>query len=883
MYMSTDVIREKFLQFFESKGHLRLPSFSLIPKNDKSLLLINAGMAPLKPYFLGIEEPPRRRITTCQKCIRTPDIDRVGKTARHATFFEMLGNFSFGDYFKREAIIWAWEFVTEVLKLPRERLWVTIYEEDDEAFEIWHKEVGLEPDRIKRMGKEDNFWEIGTGPCGPCSEIYFDRGEEKGCGRPTCGIGCDCDRFVEFWNLVFTQFDKDENGVYHRLKNPNIDTGMGLERIAAIMQEVDSLFDIDIVKAIRDKVCEVTGYDYGKDAEKDVSVRVITDHIRGTVFMIGDGILPSNEGRGYVLRRLIRRAARHRRMLGKKEAFLHLIVDTVVESYKNPYPELVQKAEYIKKVLYNEESRFNQTIDVGLEILESEIEKLKKNKKTVLNGEIAFKMYDTYGFPLDLTKEIAAEKGIIIDQERFDELMQQQKERARAAQKELENAGWKDINIVIDEDIETIFVGYDTLKQEAKILKIFLDNEETAYAKEEDVCFVILDKTPFYAESGGQVADKGILEGEGVLAEILDVKKGPRGTILHKVKVLKGEITVLSSVVAKVDEELRLATMKNHTATHLLHSALRKILGQHAQQSGSQVTPDRLRFDFAHYEPLSEEQLIKIEKMVNNIIQQAIPVEKIVTDLDSALRMGATALFDEKYSNVVRVIKIGDFSMELCGGTHVDNTGQIGMFKIISESSVAAGVRRIEAITGNKVYEFILNTQQTLKQLRSKVKASTDSEIISKIEQLENKIKNLEVEIEKYKLLVVENELSSLFDKAVDYGEFKLIVNRKKTDDMDYVKLLTDKIKEKDSKAIVLNILEQSSKVTVLMSCSKEAVKKGVDCGKVVKEICSVLGGKGGGRPDFAQGGGNDISKIDMAVQTAENILKDILRGSAQK
>jgi len=881
MYMSTDEIREKFLQFFESKGHLRLPSFSLIPKNDKSLLLINAGMAPLKPYFLGIEEPPRRRITTCQKCIRTPDIDRVGKTARHATFFEMLGNFSFGDYFKREAIIWAWEFVTEVLKLPRERLWVTIYEEDDEAFEIWHKEVGLEPQRIKRMGKEDNFWEIGTGPCGPCSEIYFDRGEDKGCGKPTCGIGCDCDRFVEFWNLVFTQFDKDENGVYHRLKNPNIDTGMGLERIAAIMQEVDSLFDIDIVKAIRNKVCEVTNYEYGKNAEKDISARVITDHIRGTVFMISDGILPSNEGRGYVLRRLIRRASRHGRMLGKKEAFLHLIVDTVIESYKNPYPELVQKAEYIKKVLYNEESRFNQTIDVGLEILENEIEKLKKNKETILNGEIAFKMYDTYGFPLDLTKEIAAEKGIIVDQERFDELMQQQKERARAAQKELENAGWKDINIVIEEDIETVFVGYETLKQESKILKIFMENEEVAYAKEEDVCFVILDKTPFYAESGGQVADKGILEGEGVLAEVLDVKKGPKGTILHKVKVLKGEISVLSSVIAKVDEGLRFATMKNHTATHLLHSALRKILGQHAQQSGSQVSADRLRFDFAHYEPLSEEQIIEIEKMVNNVIQQAIPVEKIVTDLDSALRMGATALFDEKYSNVVRVIKIGDFSMELCGGTHVDNTGQIGMFKIISESSVAAGVRRIEAITGNKVYEFILNSQQTLKQLRSKVKASTDSEILAKIEQLENRIKDLENEVEKYKLLVIESEISSLIDKAVNYGEFKLIVNRKETDDMDYVKLFTDKIKERDSKAIVLNILEQGNKVTVLMSCSKEAVKKGVDCGKVVKEICAVLGGKGGGRPEFAQGGGNDILKIDIAVQTAENILKDILKGSA--
>jgi len=879
MYMSTDEIREKFLQFFESKGHLRLPSFSLIPKNDKSLLLINAGMAPLKPYFLGIEEPPRRRITTCQKCIRTPDIDRVGKTARHATFFEMLGNFSFGDYFKKEAITWAWEFVTEVLKLPKERLWVTIYEEDDEAFEIWHKEVGLEEDRIKRMGKEDNFWEIGTGPCGPCSEIYFDRGEDKGCGKDTCGIGCDCDRYVEFWNLVFTQFDKDENGVYHKLKNPNIDTGMGLERIAAIMQGVDSLFDIDIVKAIRDKICEITGCEYGKDSEKDVSIRVITDHIRGTVFMIGDGILPSNEGRGYVLRRLIRRAARHGRMLGKKEAFLHSIVDTVIESYKNPYPELIQKGEYIKKVLYNEESRFNQTIDIGLELLENEIDRLKASKENVLKGEIAFKLYDTYGFPLDLTKEIAAEKGIIVDQEGFDKLMKEQKERARMAQKELENIGWKDINITIEDEIETVFVGYDTLETQSRILKIFSNDDEVSYVKEGDICYIILDKTPFYAESGGQVADKGVLETEGGVAEVLDVKKGPKGTILHKAKVVKGEIAVDNNVFAKVDKNLRLATMKNHTATHLLHSSLRKILGEHATQSGSLVEPERLRFDFAHYEPLSDEQIIEIEKMVNDIIQQAIPVEKIQTDLDSAIKMGATALFEEKYSNIVRVIKIGDFSMELCGGTHVDNTGQIGMFKIISESSVAAGVRRIEAITGNKVYEFMLNNQKVLKDIRNKLKANSDSEIIAKIGQLEEKINTLEKELEKHKLLLVDNELSLLYNEGLQIGEFRLIINKKETQDTDYIRLLTDRIRERDSKAIVLNLIKQDKKAIVLMACSKEAVKKGIDCGKIVRDVCEVLGGKGGGRPDFAQGGGNKIENLDLAAQRAIELIKSSIEG----
>jgi len=877
--MSTDEIREKFLQFFESKGHLRLPSFSLIPKNDKSLLLINAGMAPLKPYFLGIEEPPRRRITTCQKCIRTPDIDRVGKTARHATFFEMLGNFSFGDYFKKEAITWAWEFVTEVLKLPKERLWVTIYEEDDEAFEIWHKEVGLEEDRIKRMGKEDNFWEIGTGPCGPCSEIYFDRGEDKGCGKDTCGIGCDCDRYVEFWNLVFTQFDKDENGVYHKLKNPNIDTGMGLERIAAIMQGVDSLFDIDIVKAIRDKICEITGCEYGKDSEKDVSIRVITDHIRGTVFMIGDGILPSNEGRGYVLRRLIRRAARHGRMLGKKEAFLHSIVDTVIESYKNPYPELIQKGEYIKKVLYNEESRFNQTIDIGLELLENEIDRLKASKENVLKGEIAFKLYDTYGFPLDLTKEIAAEKGIIVDQEGFDKLMKEQKERARMAQKELENIGWKDINITIEDEIETVFVGYDTLETQSRILKIFSNDDEVSYVKEGDICYIILDKTPFYAESGGQVADKGVLETEGGVAEVLDVKKGPKGTILHKAKVVKGEIAVDNNVFAKVDKNLRLATMKNHTATHLLHSSLRKILGEHATQSGSLVEPERLRFDFAHYEPLSDEQIIEIEKMVNDIIQQAIPVEKIQTDLDSAIKMGATALFEEKYSNIVRVIKIGDFSMELCGGTHVDNTGQIGMFKIISESSVAAGVRRIEAITGNKVYEFMLNNQKVLKDIRNKLKANSDSEIIAKIGQLEEKINTLEKELEKHKLLLVDNELSLLYNEGLQIGEFRLIINKKETQDTDYIRLLTDRIRERDSKAIVLNLIKQDKKAIVLMACSKEAVKKGIDCGKIVRDVCEVLGGKGGGRPDFAQGGGNKIENLDLAAQRAIELIKSSIEG----
>lgn len=878
MYMSTNEIREKFLHFFETKGHLRLPSFSLIPKNDKSLLLINAGMAPLKPYFLGIEEPPRRRITTCQKCIRTPDIERVGKTARHATFFEMLGNFSFGDYFKKEAITWAWEFVTEVLKLPKERLWITIYEEDDEAFEIWHKGVGIEKERIIRMGKEDNFWEIGTGPCGPCSEIYFDRGEDKGCGRDTCGVGCDCDRFVEFWNLVFTQFDKDENGVYHRLKNPNIDTGMGLERIAALMQGVDSLFDIDIVKRIRNEICEITQTWYGEDSEKDVSIRVITDHIRGSVFMISDGILPSNEGRGYVLRRLIRRAARHGRMLGKKEAFLHQIVDSVVEAYKEPYPDIALKSEYIKKVLYNEETRFNQTIDIGLELLENEIEVLKNKKESTLKGEIAFKLYDTYGFPLDLTKEIAAEKGIIVDQEGFEKLMEDQKKRAREAQKELENLGWKDININLEDEIETEFVGYDGFEAQSRVLKIFIDNEEVSYAKKDSTCYIILDVTPFYAESGGQVCDKGILKNAKFLADVIDVKKGSKGIILHKVIIRDGEINQGDIVDAIVDKKMRLDTMRNHTATHLLHSALRKVLGEHATQSGSLVTAERLRFDFAHFEPLSDEQLSKIEELVNNIILEAIPVEKIQTDLDSAIKMGATALFDEKYSNTVRVIKIGDFSMELCGGTHVDNTGQIGMFKIISESSIAAGVRRIEAITGNRVYELLVNNQKMLRDLKLRLRASNENEIFKKIEQFEENLDKIKEENQKYKLLLINSEMDLLYKNGVKLNDFTLIINKKEMDDIEYIRLLTDKIKEYDSRAIILNLIKQKEKAIVVMACSKEGVKKGIDCGKVVKSICEVLGGKGGGRPDFAQGGGSNIDEIDKALNVGIEMIKETFK-----
>ncbi|MEZ0536078.1 alanine--tRNA ligase [Caldicellulosiruptoraceae bacterium PP1] len=878
MFMSANEIREKYLSFFESKGHLRLPSFSLIPKNDKSLLLINAGMAPLKQYFLGIEEPPKKRITTCQKCIRTPDIERVGKTARHATFFEMLGNFSFGDYFKREAITWAWEFVTEVLKLPKDRLWVTIYQDDNEAFDIWYNEIGVEAERIVRMGKEDNFWEIGTGPCGPCSEIYYDRGPEKGCGKETCGIGCDCDRYVEFWNLVFTQFDKDENGNYNKLKNPNIDTGMGLERIAAIMQGVDSLFDIDTVKYIRDRVCEIANVKYGDSKEVDVSIRVITDHIRGSSFMITDGILPSNEGRGYVLRRLIRRASRHGRLLGIKSAFLHEVVDAVVEMFKGAYPELENRKEYIKKVLFNEESRFLKTIDNGLELLEQEIENIKKSKTSILSSEVVFKLYDTYGFPIDLTKEIAAENNLVVDEEGFNLLMEKQKERSREARKDLENVGWKETSFDFEDLPPTEFLGYNTLYTNANIIKIFSENEEVSKLEEGNEGILILNKTTFYAESGGQLADKGIIKTPFATCIVTDVKKGPKGVILHYVKVLNGWIEINMQVETIVDEGKRKSTSRNHTATHLLHKALRTILGEHATQSGSLVSDERLRFDFTHYQPLTNEQIKEIENIVNRVILSAIDIEKIETDLNSAIKMGATALFDEKYSNNVRVIKVSDFSMELCGGTHVDNTGEIGLFKIISEGSVSAGIRRIEAITGEKVFNLLVNYENILDQLKNNLKVNSYDEITKKITMLEEKIEEYEDKIKYYKLLQIEQYIEDISKNKEVINNFNIYLLKTDTYDIETTKLIIDRIKEKDSKGIIISFVIAEEKITVIIASTKETVKRGVNCGKLVQQVSEILGGKGGGRPDFAQGGGKEKDKINDAINYVKKQISNLLQ-----
>ncbi|MEW9082236.1 alanine--tRNA ligase [Caldanaerobacter subterraneus] len=869
-------IREKFLSFFESKGHLRLPSFSLVPKNDKSLLLINSGMAPLKPYFTGKETPPSRRVTTCQRCIRTPDIERVGKTARHATFFEMLGNFSFGDYFKKEAIPWAWEFVTEVLKLPVDRLWVTIYEEDDEAFEIWNKIVGLPPERIVRMGKEDNFWEIGTGPCGPCSEIYFDRGEEKGCGKPDCGIGCDdCDRYVEFWNLVFTQFNKDEQGNYHRLPNPNIDTGMGLERIAAIMQGVDTIFDVDVIRGIRDFISDLAEVEYGKDADKDVSIRVITDHIRGITFMISDGILPSNEGRGYVLRRLLRRAARHGKLLGLNDAFLYKVVDSVVENYGGAYPEIIERKDYIKRIIKLEEERFKETVDQGLAILQDYINELKAQGKTVLEGAKAFKLYDTYGFPLDLTKEILQESGITIDEEGYKEELEKQRIRARSSRKE-DNSLWEqDIYSTLG-DISTKFVGYEVYESEAKVLAIVKDNEVVEQAEAGDDVSIILDVTPFYAESGGQVGDSGVIEGEDTLIKVNDCKKvGDK--FIHIGTVERGLISVGDKVVAKIDVSKRKGAARNHTATHLLHKALKEILGDHVNQSGSLVAYDRLRFDFSHYQAVSKEELKKIEERVNEKIYEQLPVVVEEKNYEDALKEGAVALFTEKYGDKVRVVKIDDYSMELCGGTHVKNTSEIGIFKIVSESAVGAGLRRIEALTGIEAIKYLNEQKEILDRVSETLKAQ-EKEVVSKIENLQQSLKDKEREIEGLKTKIASILAETLIDSAISVDGVKVIASRVEDYDMEALKTLGDILKDRLKSAAVILASSSKDKALFVGMATKDAVEKGVNMGAVIKETCSIAEGNGGGRAEMAQGTGKNISKVKEALEKAIEIVKGQLK-----
>ena len=873
-------IREKYLSFFESKGHLRLPSFSLVPENDKSLLLINAGMAPLKPYFKGEIEPPRRRVTTCQKCIRTPDIERVGKTARHGTYFEMLGNFSFGDYFKHEATAWAWEFITKVLELPVDKLWVTIYQDDDEAFDIWTKEVGVAPERIVRMGKEDNFWEIGTGPCGPCSEIYYDRGVEHGCGKPDCAIGCDCDRFVEFWNLVFTQFDKDEQGNYNKLSRPNIDTGMGLERIACIMQGVNNLFEVDTVRNIMLKISELTGATYGADEKNDVSLRVITDHIRSTTFMIGDGVQISNEGRGYVLRRLLRHAARHGKLLGVNEPFLYKICDTVIEENKIAYPELVEKASYIKKVIELEEVRFNETIDGGLNILNSYIDDMLKNDEVQLSGEKAFKLYDTFGFPLDLTLEILDEKSMNVNIEEYEACMQAQREKARSGRGETDDAAWeKDEFKKAVMDLEKgEFVGYETLECISEVKAIGCKSEFVNSASEEDGSIVlILDKTPFYGEGGGQVGDSGVITSQGATLEITDSKKLDDGKIMHVGYVVSGTISKGDKVSCQVNSARRGLIERNHSATHLLQKALREVLGDHVQQSGSYVDSERLRFDFTHYEAMTKEQLADVEKIVNEKILACLSIECNEMPIDEAKKLGAMALFGEKYGDVVRVVKMGNFSVEFCGGTHTGNTSNIGLVKIVSETSAAAGIRRIEAITSTAVLNS-LNEKEDIIAKASAALKSNPADMLSKLSALQNELKAVQKELEDMKSKVASSGLDDIKKNAVDVNGVKVITGSFKGADVNTVRKMNDSLKDEFDGVVCVMATEFGGKVMLVTAADKTATAKGAHCGMLVKTIAAHVGGSGGGKPESAQAGGSDSSGIAKALECALDVLKEQIK-----
>ncbi|WP_337399956.1 alanine--tRNA ligase [Congzhengia sp.] len=871
-------IREKYLSFFESKGHLRLPSFSLVPENDPSLLLINAGMAPLKPYFTGRQVPPKKRVTTCQKCIRTPDIERVGKTARHGTFFEMLGNFSFGDYFKNDATKWAWEFVTKVLNMPVDKLWVTIYEDDDEAFDIWTKNVGVSPDRIVRMGKEDNFWEIGTGPCGPCSEIYFDRGPEHGCGSPDCKVGCECDRYVEFWNLVFTQFEKQEDGTYKKLDHPNIDTGMGLERIACIMQGVLSLFDVDTIKSIRDKVCEMAGVEYGKDPQTDVSVRVVTDHIRSTVFLISDGVNVSNEGRGYVLRRLLRRAARHGKLLGINGTFLYKLADTVIDASEKAYPVLEENREMIKSKIKNEEERFAQTIDAGFSILNSFLDdKLLDNmeKNTIFSGNDAFKLYDTYGFPIDLTREILAERGIEIDEEGFNREMEAQRQRARANAKMTE-VGWEDtIADALSNVAPTDFVGYDSLESEAKIIAIVTDAGSAKALAEGNSGILVLDKTPFYAESGGQVGDVGKVCGEFTEAVVTDTKKTPDGKFYHIVEVKEGTFGVGETVTAKVDIRTRRRTQANHSATHLLDSALKNKFGRAVSQAGSLVNKDRLRFDFTLDRPVSNEELAEIEADVNRQIAMAVPVVWETMPIDEAKNKGAVAVFGDKYGDVVRVVTMGDYSMELCGGCHVGNTSEIGLFKILSETGVAAGVRRIEAVTGFGVLTEVYAMQEVLNTTAEALKCAP-KDLAKKAAIVMDELKKAEAKIEGLNAKLAKSSEGDILNSAREINGITVVCGRIDGATVDALRKIGDDFKAQTPCGVIVLASSDGGKATFIAMATKEAIAKGAHSGNIVREAAKIAGGGGGGRPDSAQAGGKDVSKIDNALAAVYKMMEEL-------
>ena len=877
-------LREKYLSFFESKGHLRLDSFPLVPKNDPSLLLINSGMAPMKKWFLAQEEPPRHRVTTCQKCIRTPDIERVGITARHGTFFEMLGNFSFQDYFKEEVIPWAWEFLTsdEWMAIPKDRLHISVYEEDDEAYDIWTKKVGIAPDHMVRLGKEDNFWEHGSGPCGPCSEIYFDRGPEYGCGKPTCGVGCDCDRYMEIWNLVFSQFDADGKGHYERLARPNIDTGMGLERLACVMQNVGNLFEVDTVQSVLHHVEHIANKTYGENAKDDISIRVITDHIRSCTFMVSDGILPSNEGRGYVLRRLLRRAARHGRMLGITRPFLVELVETVIQSSESAYPELREHDAYIKKVIGTEEANFARTIDAGMNILNNMIDGLEKAHEHLLKGLDVFKLNDTFGFPLDLTKEIAAEQGIEIDEEGFHAEMTKQKERARAERLKKNISGWsEDLFGALDAE-PTVFTGYETLNDTSVV--VALSDEETltdAIATDEeakDGVLVVLDKTPFYAEMGGQAADHGMLNSADCSLRVLDVKKTPKGYYVHTCVLESGIVKVGDHLTAQVDKEYRMAIARNHTATHLLQAALREVLGDHVHQAGSYQDAEITHFDFTHFSAVTPEELARVQKIVNDKIYESMNVTVREMPIEEAKKLGAMALFGEKYGKVVRVVDIEGWSTEFCGGTHVKNTAQIGGFKIVSEASVAAGIRRIEAVTGRNLLIRANLQEAMLHTVANTLKANNVTALPVRAEAVMAENKALAKELEEIKAQVAASKVTSLFDNAEEIGGVKIASAYFTGTTGDTLRGMCDTIRDKAVKpAVAVLVGKSEDKITMAVTVTKQAQEKGLKAGALVKEIAAIAGGKGGGKPDFAMAGLKDETKIDEALAAVGTIVKKAL------
>ena len=867
-------LRKMFLEFFESKGHLRLNSFSLVPHNDNSLLLINSGMAPLKPYFTGQEIPPRKRVTTCQKCIRTGDIENVGKTARHGTFFEMLGNFSFGDYFKHESLAWSWEFLTKVVGLDENRLYPSVYVDDDEAFDIWNKEIGIPAERIFRFGKEDNFWEHGSGPCGPSSEIYYDRGEKYGCDNPNCTVGCECDRYMEVWNNVFTQFDNDGHGNYTELEQKNIDTGMGLERLAVVVQDVDSIFDVDTIQALRNKVCEIAGVTYKENDQTDVSIRVITDHIRSATFMISDGIMPSNEGRGYVLRRLIRRAARHGRLLGIDGKFLAKLSETVIETSKDGYPELDEKKEFIFKVLTQEEDKFNSTIDQGLSILAEMQEEMKKQGVTVLSGDNAFKLYDTYGFPLDLTKEIFEEQGLTIDEEGFKTSMEEQRVKARNARKTTNYMG-ADATVYeeLDPAMTTEFVGYDRFNYESTISALTTEEEVVEGLSEGMQGSIIVPETPFYATMGGQEGDKGMITTENGAFQVTSTIKVVGGKYAHIGTVVKGMFKVGDKVTLSVDVEGRESTAKNHSATHLLQKALKVVLGNHVEQKGSYVDPERLRFDFAHFQAMTKEELQQVEDMVNAEIAADLCVATEIMSIEDAKKSGAMALFGEKYGESVRVVSMGDFSKELCGGTHVSHTGLISTFKIVSESGVAAGVRRIEALTGKGAFAYYKEMEEELHKA-SKVAKTEPAKLAEKIESLLEEIKALHSENEKLKDKLAKNAVGDVMDKVVEAGSFKVLPVKMEGIDMNALRNLGDELKEKIESGVVVLASAKDGKVNLIAMATDDAMKAGAHAGNLIKEIASLVGGGGGGRPNMAQAGGKNPDGIDAALEKAVEVAK---------